>query len=94
MLMSIAERFVRLCGEVGNLTKKLTGVSVVDAYFGPANLSPLRQPTDRSGLDLHTELMAISDAAKDELIDTPLRAAYVSSEARSLASVCEWIDGG
>jgi len=94
MLMSVTERFVRLCGEVGNLTKELTGVSVVDAYFGPAHLSPLRQPTNRSGLDLHAELMAVSDAANEELTDTPLRAAYVSSEARSLAGVCEWIDGG
>ncbi|RLI58953.1 MAG: hypothetical protein DRO93_09080, partial [Candidatus Thorarchaeota archaeon] len=92
--MSVTERFVRLCGEVGNLTKELTGVSVVDAYFGPAHLSPLRQPTNRSGLDLHAELMAVSDAANEELTDTPLRAAYVSSEARSLAGVCEWIDGG
>ncbi len=87
------EMFVRLCGEVGHLSERLTGVSVVDAYFGPDELHPDRQRKDREGEELHAYLMAVADTAREELTEPPLRGEYVASEAESLAKVVEWLDG-
>jgi len=38
--MTFEEDYLKLMGQIGNFTKEVTGVSVVDAYFGPKNLSP------------------------------------------------------
>lgn len=90
--MDVSEDYVRVCGEIGNFTERITGVSIVDAYFGPAELAPSRQSKDADSDTLHSKMMTIADKARDEIED-PLRSLYLSSEAESLALVCRWLGG-
>ena len=50
--MNAAERFVTICGEVGNYTERLTGVSVVDTYFGPDEFHPNKQSKEKAAANL------------------------------------------
>ena len=50
--MNAAERFVKICGEVGNFRERLTGISVVDAYFGPEEFHPKKQSKEKTATDL------------------------------------------
>ncbi|MHA2359692.1 MAG: hypothetical protein ACXAB5_05430, partial [Candidatus Thorarchaeota archaeon] len=90
--MNAAERFVTICGEVGNYTEKLTGVSVVDAYFGPDGFHPKNQSKEKSAADLVHDIHLAFDALRDE-IDNPLRLEYMMSELHSLNVVVDWLDG-
>jgi hypothetical protein len=38
--MTFEKDYLALLGHIGAFTRNITGTSVVDAYFGPANLSP------------------------------------------------------
>ncbi|MGA2308014.1 MAG: hypothetical protein ABSG57_00515 [Candidatus Bathyarchaeia archaeon] len=38
--MALGEDYLKLLMQIGNFTKKVTGISIVDAYFGPKKLSP------------------------------------------------------
>ncbi|MGY5863011.1 MAG: hypothetical protein RTV41_00260 [Candidatus Thorarchaeota archaeon] len=89
--MNAAERFVKVCGEVGNFTERLTGVSVVDAYTGPEELHPKKQIKDRTPSDIVHEIQQTFDAVRDEIDDT-LRFEYMMGELHSLNVVVDWLD--
>ncbi|MCF2136359.1 MAG: hypothetical protein K9W43_03880 [Candidatus Thorarchaeota archaeon] len=90
--MYVSEDFVRTCGEVGNLTQRLTGTSIVDAFFGPPDLAPERQSKNSDPEDLAARMMTIADCARSE-IDDSLRSLYLAGEAESLSVVCRWMGG-
>jgi len=90
--MNAAERFVKVCGEVGNYTERITGVSVVDAYTGPEEFHPKKQSKDKESADLVHEVHATFDAVRDEISD-PLRFEYMMGELHSLNVVVDWLDG-
>ncbi len=90
--MNASERFVKVCGEIGNYTEKLTGISVVDAYTGPQELHPEKQSKDKSPTDLVHEIQQTFDALRDE-IDDPLRLEFMMGELHSLNIVVDWLAG-
>lgn len=90
--MNAAERFVKVCGEVGNYTERLTGVSVVDAYTGPDELHPKKQSTDKAPSDIVQDILQTFDTLRDEVED-PLRIEYMMGELHSLNVVIDWLDG-
>jgi len=90
--MKATEQYVRLCGSVGHLSKRLTGDSIVDAYFGPPELSPDRQNADMDPDSLVHELGCLVDNIKSTIRD-PLRREYLLSDARSMQALVEWLGG-
>jgi len=90
--MGFSERFVKLCGEVGNLAKKKTGISIVDAYFGPDELKPELQGI-RPADELLTDLNQLTDVINDEITDG-LRRGFLVGEIASLRTVVDWLTGG
>jgi hypothetical protein len=90
--MKAAEKFVKLCGEVGNFTERITGVSVVDAYTGPPEFHPRKQSIDKAPSDIVHDIQQAFDTVRDE-IDDPLRFEYMMGELHSLNVVVDWLDG-
>jgi hypothetical protein len=90
--MDAIERYVRLCGEVGHLTKSLTGTSVVDAYFGPEELAPKNQQSDTDTETLVNEMESLADLIRDE-VDSELRSLYLVGEIESLQILVRWLAG-
>ena len=90
--MDVGREFIRLCGEVGNLSHRVAGLSIVDAYYGPDELAPDRQAKDRKPETMMHDLSALSDNIKDE-IDQALRAKYLITEVHSLQSIVRWMTG-
>ena len=90
--MSAAQQFVKLCGEIGNYTEKLTGVSVVDAYTGPKELQPKNQSADKTPEEIVHDIYETFDSIRDEIHD-PLRFEYMMGELHSLNTVVDWLSG-
>ncbi|MFW9787210.1 MAG: hypothetical protein ACFFE2_09690 [Candidatus Thorarchaeota archaeon] len=90
--MKVEERFVKVCGEIGNFTEKLTGVNIVDAYTGPKEFHPSKQSKHKSPEDLVNEIHGTFDAMRDEVND-PLRLEYMMGELHSLNVVVDWLSG-
>lgn len=90
--MDVSKEFLRLCGLVGGFTKQLTGVSVVDAYFGPDEYHPDKLQYDGDEKSLRQDLKRLIDAIGDEVED-PLRKDYLSGEVQSLVTVVDWLSG-
>ncbi len=89
--MDAGERFVRVCGEVGNFTARRTGVSIVDAYFGEPDLAPAMLNRDKNADTLLSELGVTIDSVGE--LQEPLRRDYLVGETRSLEAVVRWING-
>ncbi|MFX1578479.1 MAG: hypothetical protein ACFFBJ_02445 [Promethearchaeota archaeon] len=90
--MKVGERFVKLCGEIGNYTENSTGVNVIDAYTGPNEIHPDKQRKDVSHQDLVHEIHQTFDLMRDEVED-PLRLDYMMGELHSLNVVVDWLAG-
>jgi hypothetical protein len=90
--MDVGREFIRLCGEVGNLSEAVTGISIVDAYYGPDEFAPARQAKDRKPEIIMHELSDMSERIKDEIVQ-PLRSKYLVTEVHSLMSVIRWMSG-
>ncbi|MFW9805378.1 MAG: hypothetical protein ACFFFK_01455 [Candidatus Thorarchaeota archaeon] len=90
--MNIGERFVKLCGAIGNYTEKLTGVSIVDAYTGPKEFHPRKQSREKSSEDLVHDIHLTFDTMRDE-VENPLRLDYMMGELHSLNVVVDWLSG-
>lgn len=90
--MGIGESFVELCGRVGNLTKEKTGISIVDAYFGPEELRPELQDTQPVD-ELIADLNKLNDVINDEITDN-IRRDFLVGEIASLHTVVDWLTGG
>ncbi|TFH02011.1 MAG: hypothetical protein E4H14_18015 [Candidatus Thorarchaeota archaeon] len=89
--MDVSERYVRLCGEVSNFTKTKTGVSFVDAYFGPAHLDPEMQSKVKTPEELIHGVQELMDQVKDD-VDAPLRAEHLLGECRSMGVTIDWLN--
>jgi len=90
--MNAAEMFLKICGEVGNFTEKLTGVSIVDAYFGPEEFHPKTQNKEKTPRELVRDIHQTFDTLRDE-VDDPIRLEYMMGELHSLNVVVDWLDG-
>jgi hypothetical protein len=90
--MDAIERYVRLCGEVGHLTERLTGISIVDAYFGPDELAPKNQQSDKDPVTLVNEMESLADLIRDE-VDSELRSLYLVGEIEALQLLVRWLTG-
>ena len=66
-MMNAAERFVKICGEIGNYTEKKTGVSVVDAYTGPEEFHPKKQSNEKTPAELVHAIHQTFDKLRDEI---------------------------
>jgi len=89
--MSFGEDFIKLVGQIGNLTKEVTGTSIVDAYFGPKDLSPDKAKKPLVPEKLLMDLDTLIEKAKD--IDDELRRIALISDLESLKVVVKWISG-
>ncbi len=90
--MDAIERYVRLCGEVGHFTESLTGISIVDAYFGPDELAPKNQQSDKGPVALVNEMESLADLIRDE-VDSELRSLFLVGEIESLQILVRWLAG-
>jgi len=89
--MVIGEDYLKLLGQIGNFTKEVTGVSVIDAYFGPKNLSPEKAKRRLTPEKLLMNLDTLIGKAKE--IGDQLRRITVTSDLESLKVVVKWLLG-
>jgi hypothetical protein len=89
--MIFGEDYLKLLGQIGNFTKEVTGVSVIDAYFGPKNLSPEKAKRRLTSEKLLMNLDTLIGKAKE--IDDELRRITVTSDLESLKVVVKWLLG-
>jgi hypothetical protein len=89
--MIFGEDYLKLLGQIGNFTKEVTGVSIVDAYFGPKNLSPESTKTRLTPEKLLMNLDTLIGKARE--IDDELRRIAITSDLESLKVVVKWLSG-
>jgi len=89
--MVIGEDYLKLLGQIGNFTKEVTGVSVIDAYFGPKDLSPEKAKRRLTPEKLLMNLDTVIGKPKE--IDDQLRRITVTSDLESLKVVVKWLLG-
>ncbi|MHA1964822.1 MAG: hypothetical protein ACXACG_06370 [Candidatus Thorarchaeota archaeon] len=86
----MAEKFVKLCGEVGNFTQRHTGISIVDAYIGPDEFHPKKQSKEKTAAGLVHDIHLAFDVLRDEIEDE-IRLEYMMGELHSLNVVVDWL---
>lgn len=89
--MIFGEDYLKLLGQIGNFTKEVTGVSIVDAYFGPKVLSPESAKRHLTPEKLLMNLDTLIGKAGE--IDDELRRIAITSDLESLKVVVKWISG-
>ena len=89
--MTFGEDYLRLLGQIGNFTKEVTGVSIIDAYFGPENLSPEKAKRRLTPEKLLMNLDVLIGEARE--IDDELRRIAITSDLESLKVVVKWLSG-
>jgi hypothetical protein len=89
--MTFGEDHLKLLGQIGNFTKEVTGVNVIDAYFGPENLSSEKVKRRWTPERLLIKLDMLIGKAKE--IDDELRRINVISDLESLKVVVQWLLG-
>jgi len=89
--MTFGEDYLRLLGQIGNFTKEVTGVSIIDAYFGPENLSPEKAKRRLTPEKLLMNLDVLIGEARE--IDDELRRIAIISDLESLRVVVKWLLG-
>jgi hypothetical protein len=89
--MTFDEDYLKLLGQVGNFTKDVTGVSIIDAYFGPENLSQVKARRPLTPEKLLKNIDVLSGEARE--IDDKLRKIAIASDLESLKVVVEWLSG-
>jgi hypothetical protein len=87
--MTFEQDYLKLISQIGNYTKETTGTSIVDAYFGPKNLSPEKTKQRLSPEDLLTNLDTLTEKAKQ--IEDKLRKIAITSDLESLKVVVKWL---
>ncbi len=87
--MTFEEDYLKLTGQIGNFTKEVTGINLVDAYFGPKNLSPEKAKRRLTPEKLLTNLDTLIGKAKE--IDDELRRIAIMSDLESLKVVVKWL---
>lgn len=89
--MPFEEEYLKLVGQIGNFTKEVTGVNIVDAYFGPKRFSPEKAKRRLSSESLLTNLDVLIGKARE--IDDELRRIAITSDLESLKVVVRWLSG-
>lgn len=89
--MIFGEDYLKLLGQIGNFTKEVTGVSIVDAHFGPRNLSPKKAKEHLTPEKLLMNLDTLIGKARE--IDGELRRIAITSDLESLKVVVKWLSG-
>ncbi len=90
--MKTVEQYVRTCGRIGNFSERLTGVSIVDAYFGPSSLAPEKQTGSTEPESILEDIGPLIDNIKGT-IRNQLRTEYLLGEIHSLQTLVEWLSG-
>ncbi len=90
--MDELETYVKTLFLIDKFTKEKTGVGVIDAYFGPAQLSKVEDPFDKSA----ASLIALLDSIRSfiDQIEDPLRRKSLENDFNSLTVMLEWLDTG
>jgi hypothetical protein len=91
LFMPFAEDYLETIAQIGNFTKQTTGVSIIDAYFGPEDLAPQKVKTRPTTDNLMTNLDMLVDEAKQ--MDDELRRTAIASDLESLKVVVRWLSG-
>jgi hypothetical protein len=89
--MTFGEDYLKLLGQIGNFTKEVTEVSIIDAYFGPENLSPEKAKRRLASEKLLMKLDMLTGEARE--IDDELRRIAITSDLESLKVVVKWLLG-
>jgi len=89
--MALGEDYLKLLVQIGNFTKEATGISIVDAYFGPKSLSPERVKQVLPSEKLLANLERLIDRAKE--INGKLERTVTTSDLQSLKVVVRWLAG-
>ncbi len=90
--MDLGEQWLRLCGQIGHLSERITGTSMVDAYFGPDQLAPAIQQDDRPPDEILQDLEALRDRISDEVTED-LRRKCILYDIKSLQTTVSWLSG-
>jgi hypothetical protein len=89
--MTFEEDYLKQLSQIDNFTKEKTGTSLIDAYFGPKNLSPEKTKTHPPPEQLLTNLDRLIEKTKD--IDDKLRRTAITSDLESLKAIIKWLSG-
>lgn len=89
--MTFEQDYLELIGQINHFTKKITEVGIVDAYFGPKNLSPYRAQSHLPPEKLLMNLDML--VGKSEEIDNELRRTVIASDLGSMKVVVRWLSG-
>jgi len=90
-IMTFGEDYLKLVGNIGNFSKEVTGVSLIDAYFGPENLSPTKAKQHSTPEKLLNNIYTSKGETKE--IDDELRRIAITSSLESLEVVVRWLSG-
>jgi hypothetical protein len=89
--MALDEDYLKLLIQIGNFTKGVTGISIVDAYFGPREFSPEKMRQVLAPDKLISNLERLIDRAKE--IDDRLERAVIVTDLQSMKTVVKWLSG-
>ena len=89
--MAFEEDYLKTIAQIGNFTKQATGISIIDAYFGPRNLAPEKIKAHPTADCLVANLDMLVNEAKQ--IDDEIRRTAIASDLESLKVVVRWLSG-
>jgi len=87
--MAFEVDYLKLLRRIGNFTKEVSGVSIIDAYFGPIKLSPEIEKRHLSPDILLMDLDNLIGKAKE--IDDELKRLAITGDLESLRAVVKWL---
>jgi len=91
MTMTFEEKYLKLIGQIDNFVQMNAGTSIVDSYFGPANLSPKRVEPCLTVDELIENIDTLYGQTKG--LENELRRIVIASELESLRVVVRWLSG-
>ena len=89
--MTFEEDYLKQLIQIDNFIKEKTGTSIIDAYFGPKNLSPKKTKTHLSPENLLANLDTLIEKTKE--IADELRRIATASDLESIKAIIKWLSG-
>ena len=89
--LAFGEDYLKIVGQIGNFTKEITVMSIIDSYFGPENLSQEKAGMRSDPEKLLMDLDLLIGRAKD--INDALRRIAITNDLESLKVVVRWLSG-
>jgi hypothetical protein len=89
--LAFGEDYLKIVGQIGNFTKEITGMSIIDSHFGPENLSQEKAGMRSDPEKLLMDLDLLIGRAKD--INDALRRIAITNDLESLKVVVRWLSG-